>query len=113
MNYSKLQQRNGLVDLPQPTVQMSFVESMPVIPIEVGFWADIRAELKLDDSMFDFLNNLTFLEHNNGCFYFEIQNTDCYQEGDMTKLMFALRKHFNDATIEVRVFWHWRGFKTC
>ncbi len=30
MNYSKLQQRNGLVDLPQPTVQMSFVEAVPV-----------------------------------------------------------------------------------
>jgi prophage antirepressor-like protein len=72
---------------------------------EVGFWADVRSQLKIDDSLSGFVDSLLLLKKDAGNkFYFDIKNTDCYQEGDMTKLTFALRKHFNDATIEVIVF---------
>jgi hypothetical protein len=38
------------------------------------------------------VDSLVFLEKDaGGKFYFDIKNTDCYQEGDMTKLMFALQ----------------------
>lgn len=61
VNYSKLQQRNSLVDLPQPTVQMTIEEAVPVDDAEpeISHWDDIvLPSLKLSESAREFAEQL-------------------------------------------------------